>query len=192
MELDGSEMCHPDLMDYVATSKNCKELCMVCKKQENSEIPWCRHILICGHSGHTRCIMKLFNEKKTVFCVTCNKNIQMIKKNRNCFLCGKWGHDFETCREEQKKPIVYMTYDKPEDPTCVVKRRCENVECNKLSITYGCEFTQYEYHNKRELQYCNICNSEMKSKTYDKYPNYKLTDDNRDTYDLNYVKPNKY
>ena len=85
-----------ELLDTIFYVRELKDddttLCNVCLVDETEDNKhWTRYQLICGHKFHSRCVRRWCAKKGSIHCPLCG-DIHMIKANRYCKNCKKFGH----------------------------------------------------------------------------------------------------
>src|ERR1043166_6061429 len=73
-------------MTHVVSLKDSKDKeCVVCGEIQNQ---WECYQLPCQHYGHSRCLRKWFNTKKSIWCPLCGDE---TPQRKYCYHCRSWG-----------------------------------------------------------------------------------------------------
>jgi len=107
MELENDAPLFFDCMFYVKDVKNNRELCKVCMTEEETDTPWDRYQLKCGHMMHTRCYRTWCSVKQSVVCPYCGP-VPDEPQWRFCDGCHNFGHNvcvdgYKSCRPRKCK-----------------------------------------------------------------------------------------
>jgi hypothetical protein len=89
--------------------------CLCCMEEDTEESKkWDRYELKCGHQYHTRCLRKLWDCNRRVFCSYCGDINENNSLNSYCSKCKEWGHSnykhLLEVEEEFKKSCYFCDY----------------------------------------------------------------------------------